>query len=150
MRVANIRTQSLALPFLFIFLIIAQPVISNTTIKPQQGRNKYINHIKNNYLGEIRKHSYIKLSIESADENLETDVVIIPVKGSYLEARTSKVYHILGHYNTETFIWKLDCFDDKQMYTSTFFGKEDADGNIEGTWTQQKKSYSFYLKKNIK
>lgn len=142
--------QLIAFPvFLSMGLISPKPAFSHIG-HPFLLFQKSRNPIKNHYLGEVKKYSYIKVSVESAEEFTDENSVIIPVKGSYLEARNSRTFNIVGNYNTQTFMWKLDCFDHKNTYVSTFLGKEDSDGNIEGQWTKDKKSYSFYLKKNNK
>lgn len=135
--------------FFSIALVLPKPAFSNTH-NPALLFQKNSNPIKKYYLGEIKKYSYIKVSVESTDELNDENTVIIPVKGTYLEARNSRTFNIIGNYNTETFMWKLDCFDHKNIYVSTFLGKEDTDGNIDGQWTKNKKSYNFYLKKSTK
>ena len=108
------------------------------------------NPIKANYIGEIVGFSYAKVSLESSLENNNYNPDILPVKGTYFEAVSGKTYRLIGSYNAGTFQWKLDCFDKNNKFNSVFAGKEDTDGNIEGTWTNKINTYKFYLKKNLR
>jgi hypothetical protein len=106
------------------------------------------NTFKLKFVGEIKEYSYIKMTIESTEDSKTYKSPIIPLKGHYYEAISSQVFKIIGTYNNETLIWKLDCFDKNNLLTSVFIGKANHDGVVEGKWTCKKMSYNFYLKQD--
>lgn len=100
-------------------------------------------------VGEIKGYSYIKMNLQSTDNAKRYKNVARPLKGSYYEAINSKTYRIIGSFNTQTLVWKLDCFENNR-HTSVFVGKENRDGMLEGYWTSSKVIRRFYLKKTEK
>ena len=103
--------------------------------------------LKLKLIGEIIGYSYIKVMLESTDNGKRYKNATTPFIGTYYEAVSSKTFKIVGTFNSETLVWKLDCFD-KNTHNGVFIGKENADGTIEGHWTSKKIIRRFYLKKS--
>lgn len=97
-------------------------------------------------IGEIIGYSYIKISLQSTDNSKRYKNTAIAFEGTCYEAKTSKNYKIIGTFNTETRVWKLNCFDNSK-HLSIFIGRENREGVIEGHWTCKKSILPFYLKK---
>ncbi|HEY0057226.1 MAG TPA: hypothetical protein VGB63_17895 [Pedobacter sp.] len=104
------------------------------------------NKFKMKFVGEIKEFSYIKMVLESTEDSKTYKSPSIQLKGNYYEAISSQVFKIIGAYNNETLIWKLDCFDKNNLLTSVFVGKANYEGVLEGKWTHKKMDYNFYLK----
>ena len=86
------------------------------------------------------------MNLQSTDNTKRYKNATRSFKGSYYEAISSKTFKIIGSFNTETLVWKLDCFT-KNKHTSVFVGKESSDGVIAGYWTFNKTARKFYLRK---
>ena len=132
-----------------IFLVMSTANLADTLSHPDKVRliqPESTNKFKMKFVGEIKEYSYIKMTIESTEDSKTYKSPIIPLKGNYYEAINSQVFKIIGTYNNESLIWKLDCFDKNNLLTSVFIGKANHEGVVEGKWTSKKTSYNFYLK----
>jgi len=87
------------------------------------------------------------MTVEASGKPKRYTPELIPLKGSYYEAVNGITFKIIGNYNRNTFIWRLDCFDQQNKHTSFFLGKEDHKGHIQGKWSTKKQTRSFYLMK---
>ncbi len=133
----------------FIFLVMSAVNLAGGLAHPGKGQliqPETANKFKMKFVGEIKEFSYIKMTIESTEDSKTYKSPIIPLKGNYYEAISSQVFKIIGTYNNETLIWKLDCFDKNNLLTSVFVGKANHEGVVEGKWTYKKTSHNFYLK----
>ena len=131
---------------LFILLLIA-----NLNSFGDSSSNLHCNtsfSFKAKFVGEIVRYSYIKIIIESTGDPKRYRVGQIPFKGSCYEAISGNKYKIIGIYNTNTLIWKFDCFNQRNVHMSVFVGKENQDGGIEGKWSNKKITRDFYLKRS--
>lgn len=133
--------------FLLIFLV--NPQKSSASFLKGKSLSKYYveDILKVQFIGEIVSYSYIRLDIVSTGDPKRYKNGIIPLKGNCYEAINGKTYKIIGSYNTNTLVWKLDCFSENNTHMAVFMGKENADGNIDGKWSNMKITRSFYLKK---
>ncbi len=132
--------------FFVISLASPQKCFSSISKKPALPKTHVRSSLKVKLIGEIIGYSYIKMSLESSNNAKRYKNLSIPVKGSYYEAINSKTFRVVGSFNTQTLVWKLDCFDNN-THCSVFIGKENADGLISGHWTSKKTIRRFYLTK---
>jgi hypothetical protein len=101
---------------------------------------------KNQYIGEVLGHSYIKVVLELPN-NPDHKYVNVPLKGILYEAISGRTYNIIGTYNQESFVWKLRCFDKSNRSYCRLEGKQNSDDGIDGSWSYKKTTRNFYLKK---
>ncbi|MBC7915876.1 MAG: hypothetical protein H7Y07_17340 [Pyrinomonadaceae bacterium] len=143
-RIFNSKKSTIILIVLF---AVVNPQNSNSSFFNRNEKFSTKNPIKASFIGEIIGYSYIKVTLETTPDPNSYNNASQSLKGSYFEAISNATFKITGSYNSDTFMWKLDCFDQKNIYTSSFLGKEDTDGRISGKWSSKKISHPFYLKK---
>lgn len=106
-----------------------------------------------NYIGEIKGHSYIKITLEpvnSSAESPDKNSNMLEYKGAYYEAVNGKTYAVKGAYNSDDHSWYIKCYNKKGQFIYSFQGRETAEDIIEGTWKSKHRSATFYLFKKVK
>lgn len=102
-----------------------------------------------NYIGEIKGHSYIKLTLypleqKVNDEGGEKDNHL-HFKGSYYEAVNGKSYPVNVDFDSENRTWYIKCYNRRNQFIAAFQGRETSEDTIEGIWKSKNKSLTFYL-----
>lgn len=101
------------------------------------------------YIGEIKGRSYIKLSLRPVRDDDKLPEPRLKNKpqfyGSCYEAASNKFYELVGTYNSDTRAWEIKGYNIRRQYVCLFSGRQDADGNIDGTWKNKRSVHSFYV-----